>query len=137
MSLVVDASVACKWFIEEAGSREARKVLQGGALLLAPDLLIPEVCSVAWKKLRAGQVALAQASAMIDALPLMFVQLVPAARLSARALAIGAALDHPVYDCFYLAAAEAERCGMVTADARLLQRLSGTEWGGQVRGLGA
>ncbi len=37
-------------------------------------------------------------------------------------------LRHPVYDCFYLALAEAEEAPLVTADRRLLTRLTGTPW---------
>ena len=39
-----------------------------------------------------------------------------------------AALDHPVYDCLYLALAEAEDARLVTADQRLLTRLRGSAW---------
>ncbi len=41
---------------------------------------------------------------------------------------ISRALDHPAYDCFYLALAEARDAPMVTADRRLLNRGSGTQW---------
>jgi predicted nucleic acid-binding protein len=47
MILVVDASVACKWFVEEDGSQAAEALLDSGSTLLAPDLLVPEVCNVA------------------------------------------------------------------------------------------
>ena len=39
MTLVVDASVACKWFVEEPGSADADKFLAGGDELVAPDLM--------------------------------------------------------------------------------------------------
>jgi predicted nucleic acid-binding protein len=42
-------------------------------------------------------------------------------------MAIALDLDHPVYDCFYLALAEIEQNAMVTADQRLLTRLSGSK----------
>ena len=53
MTVVVDASVALKWVIEEDGSEAA------GALLLeeplaAPDLLIVECANVLWAKARRG-----------------------------------------------------------------------------------
>ena len=46
MTLVVDASVACKWFIAEAASDAAEALVAGGQMLLAPDLIVPEVCNV-------------------------------------------------------------------------------------------
>jgi predicted nucleic acid-binding protein len=59
----------------------------------------------------------------------------PTAPLAARALELAFALDHPVYDCFYLALAEAEQVGLVTADGRLESRLRGSSWGASVRTL--
>jgi len=49
-------------------------------------------------------------------------------RLSARAFALAHELDHPVYDCVYLALAEVEDARLVTADRRLLARLRGSAW---------
>jgi predicted nucleic acid-binding protein len=43
-------------------------------------------------------------------------------------VAISRALDHPVYDCFYLALAEDRHATLVTADGRLLNRLQDTQW---------
>jgi predicted nucleic acid-binding protein len=47
----------------------------------------------------------------------------PTASLAPRALELALNLDHPVYDCFYLALAEAETAQMVTADRHLERRL--------------
>ncbi len=53
-TLVVDSSVAVKWFVVEAYSTEARRILdayQNGALsFLAPDLLNAEFGNIIWKK---------------------------------------------------------------------------------------
>ncbi len=135
MSLVVDASIACKWFVEEEGSAEAEKLLASGDTLLAPDLIVPEVCSAIWKKLRARQLTSVQATAAMEGLPGFFDDLIPSHRLGARSLAIAETLDHPVYDCFYLALAELNDVRVVTADARLLGRLAGTPWAQRVASL--
>ena len=137
MSVVIDASVACKWFVEEAGSADAEKLLAGGDELVAPDLIVAEVCSAFWKKLRAGQMTAPQATAAMEGLPGFFDDLVPCHRLGARALAIAEALGHPVYDCFYLALVELNDVPLVTADQRLLARLAGTPWSERVTGIGA
>ena len=55
MTLVVDASVAIKWFVEESRSDAARAVLTSGESLVAPDLVVPEACNAAastslWQK---------------------------------------------------------------------------------------
>lgn len=137
MSLAVDASVACKWFVEEAGSEEAGKLLTGGDTLVAPDLIVAEVCSAFWKKLRAGQMTASQVTAAMEGLSGFFDDLVPCHRLGARALVIAEALGHPVYDCFYLALAELNDIPLVTADQRLLKRLARTPWAERVSGIGA
>jgi predicted nucleic acid-binding protein len=46
--------------------------------------------------------------------------------LAARAAAIALELEHPVYDCFYLALREAQRAPLVNADRRLIARTEGT-----------
>ena len=38
------------------------------------------------------------------------------------------ALDHPIYDCLYLALADREDVGLVTADARLVEKVARTAW---------
>jgi predicted nucleic acid-binding protein len=52
--VVVDSSVAIKWFVEEPYSVEAHRLLEGyqdGTLtLLAPDLMYAEVGNIVWKK---------------------------------------------------------------------------------------
>ena len=47
--LVVDASIAVKWYVPEANSTQAAAILESGAELLAPDLLVAEVGKVLWK----------------------------------------------------------------------------------------
>jgi predicted nucleic acid-binding protein len=51
MTLVVDTSVALKWFIEEAGRAQAVQMLDV-ADRHAPDLLLVEVANVVWKRPR-------------------------------------------------------------------------------------
>ncbi len=135
MSLVVDASIACKWFIDEEGAARARNILLGNRNLLAPDLVIAEVCNAIWKNVSAGRISSDHATAAMDELPRLFDSLIPCNQLGARALAIAASLDHPVYDCFYLALAELNDARVVTADARLLGRLAGTSWAQRVVGV--
>ena len=54
--LVVDASVAIKWVVEEEGSEAAAGLLDGSTLA-APDFLIPECANILWKKVRRGELA--------------------------------------------------------------------------------
>jgi predicted nucleic acid-binding protein len=49
-ALVINASIAIKWVIEEEGTKEAL-ALRNQALA-APDLLIAECANILWKKAR-------------------------------------------------------------------------------------
>ena len=52
-SLVIDASVAVKWFTLEADSDPAKQVLRSGLTLLAPRLIVTEVANALARKVAA------------------------------------------------------------------------------------
>ncbi len=106
MSLVVDASVAIKWFVEEDLSEEAEAILGYGEPLFAPDLLLAEIGNVLWKKVIRGEVAPDQAHEIAAKIEGGIPVLYSIRLLNARALQIALALGHPVYDCLYIACAE-------------------------------
>ena len=128
MIVVVDASVAVKWFIHEPDRPAARRLLEPDSRLVAPDLIVAEVASAMWKRAVAGESDPRQAPLMAASLPRFFTRLLPLVPLAARALEIAAELRHPVYDCFSLALAEREEAPLVTADRRLIERLAGSRW---------
>ena len=122
-ALVVDASVAIKWLVREEGSDNALCLLD--AKLVAPDLLYAEAANILWKMVRRGQVSADEADQAAYALSQVEIQIVPARSLFALALRLSVQLDHPAYDCVYLAAADALATTFVTADAKLLRKLAG------------
>lgn len=132
MTLVVDASVACKWFFDEPGSDEARSLI-GRDSLVAPELIVPEVANVCWKRVRQGLIAVGPASAVVSEVPQTLDELYPTSSLAPRALVMAEGLGHPVYDCVYLALAESMRTAVVTADARLARAVDQTAWRALVR----
>jgi predicted nucleic acid-binding protein len=119
--IVIDASVALKWVFQEAGSREA--VALRSEAMAAPDLLLIETANALWHQVNVGLISLHQAEqrwrAIADA-PVDFsrsdVDLPEALRLAGE-------IDHPVYDCLYLALARRLRTVLVTADRRLYGRV--------------
>lgn len=136
MTLIVDASVALKWYLsEEPHAAEARAILASGESLIAPDIVIAEVCNAAWLGVRRGRLAQRQAEAVARSVAGLFDVLVGGSSLAERGLAIAGALDHPVYDCFYVALAEARGALFVTADTRLLRKVVNTIWAGRARSL--
>ena len=54
--LVVDASVALRWYVNGPGSASAVSLLTEDAVLVAPDLIVAEVCNSAWKLVKAGEI---------------------------------------------------------------------------------
>lgn len=133
MTWVIDASVAVKWFVEERGSSAARSVLARGEPLLAPDLILVEASNTAWKKVKRKEMTLEQGEAMVRAMPHYFERLVNSGALVARAYALANQLNHPVYDCLYLALAEVEAIDLITDDDRLVKAVTRTELGRRVR----
>ena len=84
-----------------------------------------EVSNALWRLQRAGQLqaeslqqCLSRAAALVD-------HIEPDRHLQVEALALVCHLDHPVYDCLYLALARREAAILLTADQRL-QRLTAT-----------
>lgn len=126
MSLVLDASVVIKWFIHEPLHDRAREVLEVRESLHAPDLLIAEAGNIVWKKTVRGEIDGRQARKITLALRDLPLVLHASDTLIDRALQIALALNHPVYDCLYVACAESLGGMLVTADERLKRTLSGT-----------
>ncbi|HEY4113657.1 MAG TPA: type II toxin-antitoxin system VapC family toxin [Rhizomicrobium sp.] len=115
--IVVDTSVIVKLAIPEARSDLAAKLrLQ---ILGAPAIWRAEVANVLWRKVRVGEIGEDRAAAFLRALfDGVIVTLQLDDDLVHRALAIAMALNHPVYDCFFLACAIDQNTVVVTDDSR-------------------
>jgi predicted nucleic acid-binding protein len=126
MTIVVDASVALNWYLDEEDSERALALLASGERLIAPDLVVAELCDGAWRRIRRGELRSEQLAIIARGVPAAFGALHASASLAVRAAAIALELDHPVYDCFYLALSEAQSAPLVSADRRLIARTEGT-----------
>ena len=122
VAVVIDASVAIKWVIEEEGTPQALALLSYA--LAAPDLLIAECANILWKKVRFGELSSKEANFAAGLLARADIELMPMRPHLQAATRLAIALDHPAYDCIYVALAEAEGARLVTADARLVQKLA-------------
>jgi predicted nucleic acid-binding protein len=114
--LVVDASVAIKWVIYEPDRDLAYGLLDGR--LLAPDLMLIECANALRSQVVRGSLKADDVQAAWSTICEAPVRISPAAELLNEALALGVALEHPVYDCIYLALAIATDSRVVTADRR-------------------
>ena len=54
--LVIDASIAIKWVVEEEGTTAALALRQQ-AKLIAPELLVAECANILWKKVLRGELS--------------------------------------------------------------------------------
>jgi len=57
MTLVIDASVAFKWFVEELESDAAQRILERESVRIAPDLVLLEIANTAWTKEQRGEIS--------------------------------------------------------------------------------
>jgi predicted nucleic acid-binding protein len=103
---VVDASVAVKWLITETFSDQALRLLDRELTLVAPELLFAEAANALWAMCRRGDIAQADFAEAVDVLKAAPIAVPVSMReLAASAARLATDLDHPAYDCFYLALA--------------------------------
>lgn len=120
-AVVVDASVAVKWFLPEPYARAARRVLAGRRTLLAPDLIWAEVSNVLWKRLQRAEITREVAERILRDFRRFPLRTDAAKRLLEPAWALAAQWGVSVYDGLYLALAISRRCRLVTADRSLIE----------------
>ena len=122
--LVVDASLALKWVVEEPYSAEAKALLQQcrshRRRLMAPALFLYEVTNAIAKRVQRRQLALEEGKERLR----FFLEAGPVLRqlgsLHLRALELMERFRmQAAYDAHYLALAQWLRCECWTADERL------------------
>lgn len=123
MTLVVDANVAIKWFVPQVDRTRALALQSSGDKLIAPTLLLSECAKAIWSHHRIGDISDRHARLALTALPTLFGKLFDDQSLAGTALDLAISIDHPPYDCFYLALAEREGAKLVTADQTFYDKL--------------
>jgi predicted nucleic acid-binding protein len=119
LACVLDASAAVRLTLGDAAASGLAESIRSAALVLAPELMLTEVANTFWKLQRADQIAgLNPQQLLLDARELVD-RVEPDRHLQAEALALACHLNHPVYDCLYLALARREAATLVSADRRL------------------
>jgi predicted nucleic acid-binding protein len=117
--IVVDASMAFLWFANEPDRWGAARLLETEATLLAPDLMVVEATNAWWKKLRRREMDIVDVEQAVTYLLAVGIGWTASAELVRPAARLAAELDHPVYDCVYLALAATRSASLATADERL------------------
>lgn len=91
MTLVVDASIALKWFLVEPDSAIAQDLFRRPETLIAPDLITAEFSNVIWLRRRQGALAEREGATQVTA-DKQFVDRVRAAGPKARVALLGESL---------------------------------------------
>ena len=117
--VVVDASIAVLWFANEPDRWQGRRLLESESLLLSPDLMAVEATNAWWKKLRRGEMHQTDVDQAVTNLLAVGIAWTPSAELLRAAARLAGELEHPVYDCLYLALAAGRGASLATADDRL------------------
>ena len=122
--LVIDASVALKWYIPEPHSGAASGLLDTPARLMVPGLFYAEFGNALWKLWRRGELEHGDIGATLESLERVPFEVFPTRGLAAHAVEI--ALDHgcTVYDGVYVALAALQEGTMITADRKLIKKLA-------------
>jgi predicted nucleic acid-binding protein len=123
VTVVIDASVALKWVLDEEGSDRAR-ALAASETMIAPDLWLIECANVLTMRVRRGKIAADAAVQAVDLIASAPVRIVPTRGYVPTAHALSVALNQSAYDSLYLALALGERAVMVTADATFFRAAS-------------
>jgi len=121
-TFVIDASIAVKWVVEEHGTPEALTLRQK-AKLIAPELLVAECANILWKKVKREELLKQEALLAARLLQGAEIELLPTRSLFEAATRMSIEIDHPAYDCLYLALAVEKECLFVTADEGFLRKL--------------
>jgi predicted nucleic acid-binding protein len=129
--VVVDASVAVKWFLPENGEALVSEALdlldkydREEARFMVPDLFYAETASAIWKAVRVGRVPRAFGDQALELLTQREFPTVPSLKLLNRAFQIATDHGRTVYDCLYVALAVQTNSQLITADERLANSLA-------------
>jgi len=120
--IVLDASVAAKWLLPEAGSQEAVALQEGPDELFGPDLIRMEVAAAITRRVRDKEKPLPAAEAIhrctkwFRLLDQATIALLPESELLEEAIRLSVKIPHTLQDCLYLAAAVRLDASLITAD---------------------
>lgn len=119
-TVVLDASAVVRIIEGSPQAAPLRQVLADAALVVAPELMLTEVANALWRLHRAGELPLKDLQPQLAAAAELVDHIEPDRHLQVEALALACHLNHPVYDCLYLALARREAAAVLTADKRLM-----------------
>ncbi len=139
--LVLDTSVAVKFYLPEEGREEALALLaavgEGEARLLAPSTVQPELFNALWQQHRREKLSREEVGEHWGDFSVTSIDLYAPEDLMPSAAQIALETGIIIYDALFLALAEDAESVMVTADERLLKVLRDTAYANLARHLRA
>jgi len=129
---VIDASVLIKLSLQEEHTADVRYIIQcymneemPGSLAI-PDFCYIECANILWKHVRKQSMTQSLARLALAQLRQLEIPTTPMSELMERAHDIACFYDISAYDASYIALAERQAMPLITADERLIQKLSGS-----------
>ena len=131
IACVIDASVGVKLVITEALSKEAHALFAHLAAdpavrFYVPDLFDIECANILWKQVQRAGYPLKDAQLNLANLTALAMHRLPVTMLASDALAIAANHAISAYDACYVATAQRQGVPLITADSKLVSKMSGT-----------
>ena len=129
--IVVDASLAVKWYVRESLSTQALALaLRHEGDIAVPDVFVTEVMGALVRRANIDKTLRTDSEASLRRFAAVFEEQTIKAQRSNPAIMAHAAnlaldLGHPLKDCIYLALAIELGCDLVTADARFAAKAKG------------
>lgn len=127
MKYVLDSSVALKWVLSEPDSGKAIRLRDeyrsGVHELLAPDIFPSEIANGLASAERQKRIRIGESAIFLNDVLRAAPALHPSSPLLIRAMEIAISTKQAVYDCIYVALAEAEGRELATADDKLARSL--------------
>lgn len=118
--MIIDASVAAKWYLPETGSEEAIELVESGADLTAPSLIQLEVLASITRCVREkradAEITLVRCQRWQEFLDEGSMKIYATEDILPLALDLSISMKHPLQDCVYIALAKHFKAELVTAD---------------------
>ncbi len=125
-ALVIDASVALKWFVEEIHTEKALEVLDHEtekALPIVPSLFFYEIANVLRYKPEFGIKDIKETMSALTGFGFMIEPL--EGELANLTVELAFQYGITIYDASYVSISNKRKCDVVTADEKLYEKLTG------------
>jgi predicted nucleic acid-binding protein len=123
VKIVVDASIAVKWFTDEIHAQAARRLLTDRHDLLAPELIYAEVANAFLKRWRRKEMSRESVDDAVTQFRRAPLKTAATVGLLAAAWQVAVRHDRSIYDALYVTLAASQSCSLVTADRKLFNAL--------------